>query len=173
MRNLVILSDIHGFSFADPTNTKFLKGFDSIDQLNSIDLAEISASDPNVRHNDMVTGGIDVAASKLRSLYPNGIEFALGLSVGGVILWRAALTGLSIGRLVCFSSTRLRFETQVPDCPTRLYFGANDKFRPDTSWVNAAGVEHQLIEGEGHEFYRTTRAAEILGHELMRMSDRR
>lgn len=169
MRNIVILSDIHGLALTDQTNARFLKGFDSIDQLNSIDLAQISASDPNVRHNDMVTGGIDVAASKLKSLYPYGIEFALGLSVGGVILWRAALTGLSIGRLVCFSSTRLRFETQVPDCPIRLYFGANDKYRPDTSWFTTAGVEQQLIDGEGHEFYKTTRAAEILDQELIHM----
>jgi hypothetical protein len=83
---------------------------------------------------------------------PTGVQFALGLSVGGVILWRASQKGLSIGNLLCFSSARLRFEKHVPNCiSTNLYFGETDTYRPGAKWFQDLGLPLNLVPGAGHD----------------------
>jgi hypothetical protein len=175
LKRLVILSDIKGLFLPEhpvmTTSSQPFKQFDAADKLNSLVLAGIEENEnPEGRHQAFITGGIDVAAEKLVTLYPAGVEFALGLSVGGAILWRAALKGLSIGNLLCFSSTRLRFETNAPTCGIRLYFGENDSYRPDAKWFQDLGLQLNLVPGAGHEFYRATTGVDIFHHELEKYS---
>jgi hypothetical protein len=171
LKRLIILSDINGLFLPRQqvvtTSTQLLKQFDAVDELNSLVLAGIEeGGSQDSRHQAFIQRGIDAAAEKLIVRYPAGVQFALGLSVGGVILWRAALKGLSIGNLLCFSSTRLRFEKNAPHCSVSLYFGEHDKFRPDAKWFQDRGLQMSLVPGTGHEFYRATSGVEIFHREL-------
>jgi hypothetical protein len=171
LKRLVILSDINGLFLPEhpvmTTSSQPFKQFDAADKLNSLVLAGIEEKEnPEGRHQAFITGGIDAAAEKLVALYPAGVDFALGLSVGGVILWRAALKGLPIGNLLCFSSTRLRFEKNAPHCSVGLYFGENDTYRPDAKWFQDLGLPLNLVPGAGHEFYRSACGVEIFHREL-------
>jgi hypothetical protein len=170
LKRLVILSDINGLFLPEQvasTSSQPLKQFAAADKLNSLVLAGIEEDgNQDSKHQAFIAGGIDAAAEKLVARYPTGVQFALGLSIGGVILWRAALRGLPIDNLLCFSSTRLRFETNAPSCSLRLYFGENDNYRPDAKWFQDLGLQLTLVPAAGHEFYRTTTGLEIFHREL-------
>lgn len=168
MKRFVILSDINGQFIPDMTQSlASLQQFDVVDAINCVTLAGIDEDDPiDIRHDAFKAGVIDVAAGKLIERYPNGTNLALGLSVGGVILWRAALNGLKIGALLCLSSTRLRFEKVKPGCKTNLYYGELDPYRPDEKWFSDMNVKMRLIQDEGHDFYRTSNGIAIVQREL-------
>jgi hypothetical protein len=169
MKRLVILSDINGMFFPEErlASLEPLKQFDAIDQLDAGVLARIeSDTDKDIRHQKFIAGGIDVAVETLIAHYPHGIDTALGLSIGGVILWRAVLKGLQVDKLVCFSSTRLRFEKQAPPGDIRLYFGETDRYQPPTEWFETLGQRLNLVSGLGHDFYRASIGLEIFHREL-------
>jgi hypothetical protein len=171
VKRLIVLSDINGLFLPEQqevtTSSQPLKQFNTPDKLNSLALAGIDEGEnQDSKHQAFIAGGIDTAAEKLVEQYPDGVPFALGLSVGGVILWRAALKGLSVGNLLCFSSTRLRFEKNAPNCSVRLYFGENDTYRPEARWFHDLGLQLNLVPGAGHEFYRTASGVEIFQREL-------
>jgi hypothetical protein len=155
LKRLVILSDINGhFLQGENRPTRDFKQFDAVDMVNSVTLAGLDNKDELDNHQKFIEGGIDFAATQLIAKYPFGITAAFGLSVGGVILWRAAIRGLAIRKLVCFSSTRLRFEKEAPPCETELYFGETDVFKPDDDWFEQLSQKRNLLPGYGHEFYR-------------------
>jgi hypothetical protein len=170
VKKLLMLSDINGlFLLGKPGVTDYAGSVnvDEIMELDSMVLAGLgNERDVDTRHEKLVAGGIDVAASALFANYPTGVEVALGLSVSGTILWRAALKGLPIKKLICFSSTRLRFESQAPACDIRLYFGDADLDRPSSEWFKSLGQIPRIIPGHGHEFYRTDIELKLLHEEI-------
>lgn len=97
-----------------------------------LELANI-ASDNFVEseiHNQFLNGGIDKAIQNLLQL-ETGKILVLGFSIGGTIAWKASLQGLKITHLLAVSSTRLRYETEVPNGIVKLYFGEKDPNKPN------------------------------------------
>lgn len=164
---MLIVSDINSMFLPRARHANDLfEGYQVI-ELDASRLAGVDGeNDPGRRHEQFVSGGIERAANALVGRYPSGVDVALGLSVGGTILWRAALKGLPVNNLVCLSSTRLRFETLAPQCTTHLYFGELDPDRPNETWSLKLGRELDLVNGQGHGFYRDDGVFEILRKRL-------
>lgn len=150
---IVILSDIYGHCLS---NYESLFSSDyAITVYDSLSLGEIERQgyDSGMVHEQMVSRGIDHAVQKLLQT-ENQAKHYIGCSIGGLIVWKAALKGLPINNLLAFSSTRLRYEKDYPPCPYILYFGSNDDYAPDASWMQKMGIENcRMITGD-HEFYR-------------------
>ncbi|MBK8112131.1 MAG: hypothetical protein IPK46_18315 [Saprospiraceae bacterium] len=150
---IVILSDIWGNYFPNYSQLRSLglniKAYDSV----SLSGIESQGLDSTKLHQQMVSHGIDHAVQKLLQLETEPKNY-IGCSVGGLIIWKAALKGLPINNLIAFSSTRLRYEKDSPPCPYRLYFASNDDYRPDESWMQKIGIENCSLVTGGHAFYR-------------------
>ena len=168
MKPLVILSDINGLFLPQIiTSTDNLNKYNEIHQLDSLTLAGLhDKKDKENSHQYLINKGIDEAANALVLKYPNGIAVGLGLSIGGAILWRAIGKGLNVDYLLCFSSTRLRFETTKHLCRTTLYFGELDSYRPDQLWFQKLNLKENVLSGQGHEFYLSQLALDIFSTEL-------
>lgn len=119
------------------------------------ELAEINLEDYTQEkiHQQFVEGGIDVAVNKLLKEMPSN-KIYIGCSIGGVILWKAALQGFQMYKLITISSTRLRFETEKPDCLHKMIFGRQDKYLPTQDWIDSMGVGETLFVNGGHEIYK-------------------
>lgn len=116
-----------------------------------------------VIHEAFIHGGIETASDKLRQLEPGRVDI-LAFSVGGSIAWEAGSKGMHIGRLYAVSSTRLRLQTDKPDCRIQLFYGADDPFQPNASWFENLNVDPPCIESGGHDFYaRKPSAGRICG----------
>lgn len=152
---VLILSDLWGFSKTAwyPPFEESLEDYFDIDFQDSRALAGIGDIPLEERaiHNQFVNGGIEEAVKTL-CRQGNSYEALLGVSVGGVIGWKAILKGLNANRLYAISATRLRFETEKPQCPVKLYFGENDPFSPDDTWEESMGVELLRLM-QGHNLY--------------------
>jgi len=150
---IVILSDIWGNYF--PNYNQLRSPDQNITAYDSVNLSGIEwqgSATANL-HEQMVSHGIDHAVQKLLQLETEPKNY-IGCSVGGLIIWKAALLGLPVNNVLTFSSTRLRFEKDYPPCPYILYFGSNDDYIPDASWRQKMGIENcRMITGD-HEFYR-------------------
>lgn len=131
---LLILSDLFGGENPDwiKQYTDLLQSKFEIQYYNVLKLANITVSNFTEMdvHNQFLNGGIDKAVDNLLELEKDKIA-VLGFSIGGTISWRAVLKGLKSSHLIAVSSTRLRYETHLPDCKVKLYFGENDKNKPD------------------------------------------
>ena len=77
----------------------------------------------------------------------------LGFSIGGTIAWKASLRGLKTTELIAVSSTRLRFETEIPDCKVKLYFGDQDLNAPNEQWFLMLKISNEIFENEDHKLY--------------------
>lgn len=128
--------------------------------LHILDAPALGGIDPNTNneqeiHAQFLSFGIDKAVDKLLSLQLSGHLF-IGCSIGGLLLWRAALQGMFVSKLVTISATRLRFETCRPSCDLRLYFGRTDDNKPDQTWASAVKVTDLLFKQGGHDIYKDT-----------------
>ncbi|MET1257903.1 hypothetical protein ABV409_01090 [Flagellimonas sp. DF-77] len=103
-------------------------------------------------HKAFVDGGIATAAAHLLRKETEASHY-LAFSTGGTIAWKAALMGLPMKSLTAVSPTRIRMESQKPDCEMNLIFGGNDAFKPDTHWESQIGVDLEVIPNFGHELY--------------------
>ena len=172
MKQLIILSDINDFNLLDNVTFKkgepsFIDHFDEVSGYNPVGLANISPHDSKEeKHTKLVEGGIDAAVDALFSQVKNEIAVAIGLSVGGVVLWRAINRGLMVNHLICLSATRLRYENKPPPCHTLLIFGAEDPYRPASSWFLETGIKEKLIKDCGHELYMDKMIFKILDIEI-------
>lgn len=99
-----------------------------------------------------VSGGISRAVDSLLEMQVDVVQI-VGLSIGGIIGWKAALHGLQNERLICISATRLRYEIERPETDILLLFGENDKYSPPSTWANGLDIQPQIIPGKGHEIY--------------------
>lgn len=117
-------------------------------------LAQIdSSSDEREIHNQFLNGGIEKAVNSLLDFEKEKVAI-LGFSIGGTIAWKASLRGLQITQLVAVSSTRLRFETEIPSCKVKLYYGEKDLNKPNMQWFLDLKISNEIIENQDHILYQ-------------------
>lgn len=164
---LIILSDLFGGNnpewikrYRDLLESKF-----EIKYYDVLELANITVSDFTEMdiHNQFLNGGIDKAVDNLLEL-EKGKAAVLGFSIGGTIAWKAALKRLKVSQLIAVSSTRLRYETHLPDCKIKLYFGENDKNKPDSLWFLNLDVPYEILKNELHQLYCDNRNATLISN---------
>ncbi len=118
-------------------------------------LAELKA--PNLsqedRHSFFLKQGIPTAVSNLLQVEPKPV-YVLAFSIGGTIAWESAFRGKQVLGLYAISATRLRYKTENPAFPTKLLYGAEDKYRPDHEWFQHKNIEWQILAGKAHEVYK-------------------
>lgn len=154
---LLILSDLFGGK--DPEWIKIyselLRSEFEIQYYDVLELADINSDDliESDIHNQFLNGGIDCAVQKLLQLETEKIV-VLGYSIGGTIAWKASLQGLNTTYLFAVSSTRLRYEAEVPNCGIKLYFGEEDSNKPDSQWFFDLKIVGEIVKKENHQLYR-------------------
>jgi len=153
---LIILSDLFGGKnpewiklYSEILKSKFDIQYYDVLELGNIYLDNFIESDI---HNQFLNGGIDKAVKNLLD-YERGEVAILGFSIGGAIAWKASLKGLNISQLVAVSSTRLRFETKIPECKIKLYFGGKDLNAPNLQWFSNLKISHHFFENQDHQLY--------------------
>ncbi|RKR09678.1 hypothetical protein C8C83_1325 [Flavobacterium sp. 90] len=153
---LLILSDLYGGDnqewiqqYIDLLKIKFEIRYYDVLKLAEIDSANFSES---YIHAQFLNGGIDKAVETLLNL-EKGKVLVLGFSIGGTIAWKAALKGLEVSNLFAVSSTRLRYETESPNCELKLYFGEKDSNKPHSQWYLDLNLNHEIIKDDNHQLY--------------------
>lgn len=155
-QKLIILSDLWGFSntnwienYLEILQSNFIvKCYDSC-QLGAIDITNLTEAEI---HTEFINNGIDTAVKNLISLEKESINI-LAFSIGGTIAWKAGLAGLKINDLHAISSTRLRLETEKPNCKIHLTYGENDKFKPNSEWFKKMDMECIIVKNGNHLCY--------------------
>lgn len=171
---LLILSDLFGGE--NPEWIKFyseiLESKFDIQYYDVIKLGEIDTTDSNERtnHNQFINGGIDIAVENLL-LFESEKVTVLGFSIGGTIAWKASLKGLKVYQLIAVSSTRLRFETECPNCKTELYFGEKDSNMPSLKWFLDLKISNNIFENEDHQLYLDKKNALIICDDILKGFD--
>lgn len=153
---LIIISDLWGKEKSNWVSdyVELLKDKFEIQYYDCCDLGGIDKTDYTEEnlHSQFVNGGIEMAVENLLKAEKNQINI-LAFSVGGTIAWKAALKGLNTNSLLAVSSTRLRYETKVPDCNIRLYFGERDSSKPDKDWFEKHAIDFEILKNKEHDFY--------------------
>ncbi|WP_198012016.1 alpha/beta hydrolase [Gillisia sp. CAL575] len=153
---LIILSDIWGFQKSEWINyySDLLSSDYNIKYYDSCDLGEIeiNSSNENIRHQQFINSGIEIAVKKLIEFEKKECNI-LAFSIGGTIAWKAALNGLKTKSIYAVSSTRLRYETEKPDCKIKLIFGEKDDFKPTPEWLEKLHLTNEIIENGTHQIY--------------------
>jgi len=140
---IIVISDIHGW------NDLKLTMKENVYFLDSRVLGEVNKDGDC--HKEFIEGGIDKAAKELAKYKAKTV---IGLSVGGVIAWRAVLKGMKVDNLIAISATRLRFETLKPKCNIELFFGEKDEFKPNSAWLRAIDVDYTIVPDGEHNIYK-------------------
>lgn len=86
----------------------------------------------------------------------------LGFSMGGFIAWKASLLGLKTTHLFAISATRIRYETQKPDCTISLFYGSDDVTTPNKTWLKQMELDATFYPNEGHEMYQKEAIAKAI-----------
>lgn len=165
MKKLILLSDLWG---KEKPNwilqyTIVLEKYFDVKYYDCCELGGISKnelSEENL-HQQFVNGGIEKAVKQLHKIESN-VFAILGFSIGGTIAWKASLSGLKAEYLFVVSSTRLRYETEKPEVPTKieLFYGEKDTFKPDKKWFEQMKIKETLYLNEGHGLYLKKEIAE-------------
>jgi len=151
---LILLSDLFGGNpewiqhYIEILEPKFEIQYYDVLKLAQID----SSADEKEIHNQFLNGGIERAVNNLLD-YEKGEVAVLGFSIGGTIAWKASLRSLKTSQLIAVSSTRLRFETEIPNCEIKLYFGSNDFNKPNQQWYSDLKLTNNIFENEDHQLY--------------------
>lgn len=153
---LIILSDLWGKEKSNWVSAyqELLCDSFEIQFYDCCELGEISKAvftEENL-HKQFVNGGIEIAIKNLLNKEKGEIKI-LAFSVGGTIAWKAALKGLKVIDLFAISSTRLRYETQRPNCRISLYFGEKDSNRPSPEWFEKYRLLPKIYSEKKHEMY--------------------
>ncbi|MRX66645.1 hypothetical protein SAMN06265349_102553 [Flavobacterium resistens] len=152
---LLLLSDLFGGNpewieyYIQILEPKFEIQYYDVLQLADIDSSNLLETDI---HNQFLNGGIEKAVDNLLASEKSEVA-VLAFSIGGTIAWKASLKGLKITKLIAISSTRLRFETEVPNCETKLYFGEQDLNSPSSEWFSKLKIEKHILENQKHQLY--------------------
>ena len=117
-------------------------------------------------HNQFINGGIEKAVANLILKEKKNVS-VLGFSIGGTIAWKAGLSGLKIDNLIAVSSTRLRYETEMPLTKIKLFYSENDSFKPDNTWVQKMNQDVKLFLNEDHECYTSKEIAERICKKIL------
>ena len=171
MEKLIILSDLWGSINADwlPHYTEILKEHFEIEYYDCRELGEIDLRECTEEkiHQHFMNSGVERAIKKLLKKEVNSIS-VLGFSIGGYIAWKSALEGLKVKEFIAISSTRLRYENEKPQCEIDLFYGENDKFKPENDWYNRLELKEKIFYNEEHDFYRNKENAINICDEIIR-----
>lgn len=166
---LLILSDLFGGQHPEWINyyTNTLRSKFEIQYYDVLELANIDASNLTEAdiHKQFLNGGIDKAVETLLKLETDKV-IVLGFSIGGTIAWKASLKGLKTTRLFAVSSTRLRYETEAPNCEIKLYFGKNDPNKPIDKWFIDLKITNTILRRQNHNFYKKAENAFLISAEV-------
>ena len=167
---LIVLSDLWGKENAD-WMSYYINGLENHYTIHFYDcctLGNIDTSDFTELklHNQFVNGGIDRAVKNLLQIEKQNLT-VLAFSIGGTIAWKAALLGLKVQTIFAISSTRLRYETQKPNCCVQLFYGENDAFRPNKNWFPKMNLTEKFYKNELHNCYRKNDIADQLCREIV------
>ena len=154
---LIILSDLWGLNrslWIEKYKTALQSNFEVI-FYDSCELAQIDNNGLNEEqiHELFIENGITLAVRNLINLENDKIN-VLGFSIGGTIAWKAGLNGLKIDNFFAVSSTRLRYETERPNCKIKILFGDKDLFKPFKNWADHLKLEMQILKNGDHEIYK-------------------
>ena len=153
---LIILSDLWGKEKSDWVSgyLELLKDKFEIQYYDCCELGAIEKTNYTEEnlHSQFVNGGIENAVDNLLKSEKNEID-VLAFSIGGTIAWKAALKGLQIRRLFAVSSTRLRYENEIPNGAIKLYYGENDSNTPSENWFEKQALDFEIIKNKEHNFY--------------------
>lgn len=168
---LLILSDLFGGNnpewvkiYMNLLQSKFEIQYYDVLELANIDSDNFIESEI---HNQFLNGGIDKAVQNLLQL-ETGKVIVLGFSIGGTIAWKASLKGLNTSHLFAVSSTRLRYETEVPNGIVRLYFGEKDPNKPNSQWFLDLNIENEILKGNNHQLYLTENNAALVCNDILK-----
>jgi hypothetical protein len=150
LTRFIVVPDIYGL----PSNMGWLS------ENHALDCLALSAlSDrPNFTGHDLHShlferDGMQAATSRLRGFSGSDLV-GIGFSAGGTALWQAVSQGLELQKLVCVSSTRLRFERVSLHIPTHTFWGELDENRPDEEWCHTIPASSHVYDGLAHGFYQ-------------------
>ena len=168
---LIILSDLWGkeksnwvAGYVDLLNDKFeIQYYDCCD-LGGIDKANYTEEN---LHSQFVNGGIEKAVANLLKAEKNEID-VLAFSIGGTIAWKSALKGLNVRRLFAVSSTRLRYENEIPNGAIKSYYGENDSNTPSDDWFEKYSIDFEIIKNKEHSFYTEKDFATSICKEILK-----
>ncbi|PXY41514.1 alpha/beta hydrolase [Flavobacterium cheongpyeongense] len=167
---LLILSDVFGGKnpewvklYIDLLELKFDIQYYDVLELANITVLDFTEMDI---HNQFLNGGIDKAVHNLLELEKDEVA-VLGFSIGGTIAWKASLKGLKASYLIAVSSTRLRYETHLPDCKIKLYFGDKDLNLPDLKWFSDMKVSRHFFENQAHQLYLDQNNVAVICNEFL------
>lgn len=154
---LIILSDLWGKQKSEWVNTyiDMLSENYDIKFYDCCELGEINISDYREEklHEAFINGGLERAVENLIRLEKKKVNI-LAFSIGGTIAWKYGLISEKIDSLICLSSTRLRKEIIKPKGEISLYFGEEDKFKPNEEWLKKMELNYEIIKNKEHEFYK-------------------
>lgn len=171
---LLILSDLFGGKSQEWIKyyTKILESKFDIQYYDILRLGDIDIYDYSEKnlHDQFLNGGIDKAVKNLLNQEKEKVT-VLGFSIGGTIAWKASLKGLNISQLFAVSSTRLRFENQVPNCRIKLYFGEKDSNKPNSKWFSDLKISNQIFENQGHQLYLEKKNAFLICNAILQVLD--
>jgi pimeloyl-ACP methyl ester carboxylesterase len=168
---LIILSDLWGkekskwvAGYVDLLNDKFeIQYYDCCD-LGGID--KTNYTEENL-HGQFVNGGIEKAVERLLKAEKNQID-VLAFSIGGTIAWKVTLKGLNVRNLLAVSSTRLRYENEIPNGIIKLYYGENDSNKPSNDWFEKYSIDFEIIKNKEHSFYTEKDFATSICNEILK-----
>jgi len=153
---LIILSDLWGLKNGDwmKEYVTILETIFEIVVYDCCELGEIDTANYSEAklHEQFVNGGIEKAVANLLPLEKEKINI-LAFSVGGTIAWKAGLKGLNVESLFAVSSTRLRYENEIPNGVIKLYFGENDGNKPTDDWFKKLSIDFEILKNKDHHFY--------------------
>jgi hypothetical protein len=171
-KKLIIISDLWGKEKAEwLTNyTEILKIAFNITYYDSCELGNIDKTVYNEDdlHKRFVSGGIEKAVNKLIKLEKHPIHI-LAFSIGGTIAWKYGMISKNIISLTCISSTRLRKETKKTEGKLFLYFGENDKFKPQKNWFESLKIDYIILPNKEHLMYCEPNFAEQLSKKMIKL----
>jgi esterase/lipase len=168
---LIILSDLWGkekskwvSGYVELLNDKFEIQYYDCCELGEID--KTNYTEENL-HRQFVNGGIEKAVEQLSKIEKNQVDI-LAFSIGGSIAWKAASKGLNVRKLFAVSSTRLRYEDEIPNGAIKLYYGENDSNKPSKDWFEKYSIDFQIIKNKEHDFYTEKDFATLICDEILK-----
>jgi dienelactone hydrolase len=123
-------------------------------------------------HQEFIDTGIDKAVENILKFKSDNL-IVLAFSIGGTIAWKAALKGLKVDSLYLISSTRLRHETEKPNCKIHLMYGEYDTYKPEAKWFEKLNLDYEaIIDGE-HEIYTSESIAKQISDRIIQDTKKR
>jgi len=151
-KKLIVISDMYGFQDDKiPDHSNFeIEGW----MIQHYDCRQISSIDKNDNiHAQYLESGIEKGVEYLLE-NESDIDCIVAYSMGGTIAWKAIIKGLNVKHLIAVSATRLRLETEKPNCKLSLLYGADDGYQPTPEWFDHMKIIPEIYEHKNHEMYK-------------------